>query len=68
MATNSASPGKVSGEIPVQGKTAAQIQTALRTELKKAGAKVEPNIVEKMLSKAEAKKLAARTKNKPSVV
>ena len=68
VATNSASPGKVSGEITVQGKTAAQIQAALKAELKKAGAKVEPNIIEKMMSKAEAKKLAARAKNNPSVV
>lgn len=68
VATNSASPGKVSGEITVQGKTAAQIQAALKTELKKAGVKVQPNIVEKMMTKAEAKKLAARAKNNPSVV
>ena len=68
VATNSASPGKVSGEITVQGKTAAQIQAALRAELKKAGAKVDPNILQKMMNKAEAKKLAARARNNPSVV
>jgi hypothetical protein len=68
VATSSKSAAKVSGEIPLQGRTAGEVQAALRAELKKAGAKVQPNIVEKMLSKAEAKKLAARAKNKPSVV
>lgn len=68
VATSSKSAAKVSGEIPLQGKTAAEVQAALRAELKKAGAKVQPNIVEKMMSKAEAKKLAARAKNNPSVV
>jgi hypothetical protein len=39
-------------------------------ELKKAGVKVEPNVIEKMLDKREAKKLAERQriKNQNSVV
>ena len=68
VATSSASPGKVAGEVTLRGKTPGEVQAALRAELKKAGAKVQPNIVEKMMTKAEAKKLAARTKNNPSVV
>jgi hypothetical protein len=68
VATSSASPGKVVGEIPLRGRTPGEVQAALRAELKKAGVKTEPNIVEKMMSKAEAKKLAARAKNNPSVV
>ena len=68
VATSSKSPGKVVGEIPLRGRTPGEVQAALRAELKKAGVKTEPNIVEKMMSKAEAKKLAARAKNNPSVV
>jgi len=68
VATSSKSPGKVVGEVTLRGKTPGEVQAALRAELKKAGVKVQPNIVEKMMSKAEAKKLAARTKNNPSVV
>ena len=68
VATSSASPGRVVGEVQLKGKLPDQIKTALRQELKLAGVKVEPNIVEKMMSKAEAKKLAARAKNNPSVV
>ncbi len=68
VATSSKSPGTVVGEVQLRGKTPGEVQAALRAELKKAGAKAEPNIVEKMMSKAEAKKLAARAKNNPSVV
>jgi len=68
VATSSASPGKVVGEVTLQGKNPSVVAEMLKQELKKAGAKVEPNIIEKMMSKAEAKKLAARTKNNPSVV
>jgi len=68
VATSSKSPAKVAGEVTLRGKTPGEVQAALRAELKKAGAKVEPNIVEKMMTKAEAKKLAARAKNNPSVV
>jgi len=68
VATSSASPAKVAGEVTLRGKTPGEVQAALRAELKKAGAKVQPNIVEKMMSKAEAKKLAARARNNPSVV
>jgi len=68
VATSSASPGKVVAEIPLRGKRPDVVRDLLKQELKKAGVKVEPNIVEKMLSKSEAKKLAARAKNNPSVV
>lgn len=68
VATSSASPGRVVAEIPLQGKTQMAVRDMLKQELKMAGAKVEPNIVEKMLSKVEAKKIAKRTKNNPSVV
>lgn len=68
VATSSSSPGKVVGEIPLRGKRPDEIQAALKAELKKAGAKVEPNIIEKMVTKAEAKKLAKRARNNPSVV
>jgi len=68
VATSSASPGKVVGEIPLRGKRPDVVRDLLKQELKKAGVKTEPNIVEKMMSKAEAKKLAARAKNNPSVV
>ena len=68
VATSSKSPGIVVGEVTLRGKTPGEVQAALRAELKKAGVKTEPNIVEKMMSKAEAKKLAARAKNNPSVV
>jgi hypothetical protein len=68
VATSSKSPGKVVGEVTLRGKTPGEVQAALRAELKKAGVKVQPNIVEKMMSKAEAKKLAARARNNPSVV
>ena len=68
VATSSASPGKVVAEIPLRGKRPDVVRDLLKQELKKAGVKVEPNIVEKMLTKAEAKKLAKRATNKPSVV
>ena len=68
VATSSASPGRVVAEIPLQGKSTGMVRDLLKEELKKAGAKVEPNVVEKMLSKAEAKKIAKRAKNNPSVV
>jgi hypothetical protein len=68
VATSSKSPGKVVGEVTLRGKTPGEVQAALRAELKKAGVKVQPNIVEKMMTKAEAKKLAARAKNNPPVV
>lgn len=68
VATSSKSPGTVVGEIPLRGKRPDVVRDLLKQELKKAGVKVEPNIIEKMLSKAEAKKLANRAKNNPSVV
>jgi len=68
VATSTKSPGRVVAEIPLRGKRPDVVRDLLKEELKKAGAKVEPNIVEKMLSKAEAKKIAKRAKNNPSVV
>jgi hypothetical protein len=52
----------------LRGKRPDVVRDLLKQELKKAGVKVEPNIKEKLLSKAEAKKLAARAKKNPSVV
>lgn len=68
VATSTKSPGRVVAEIPLRGQRPDVVRDLLKEELKKAGAKVEPNIVEKMLSKAEAKKIAKRAKNNPSVV
>jgi hypothetical protein len=68
VATSTKSPGRVVAEIPLRGKRPDVVRDLLKEELKKAGAKVEPNVVEKMLSKAEAKKIAKRAKNNPSVV
>jgi hypothetical protein len=69
-ATTSSSSARVVGEIPVAGKGPDQLRAALQMELKKAGVKVKPNIIEKMLDKAEAAKMARQTriKNKNSVV
>jgi hypothetical protein len=69
-ATTSSSSARVVGEIPVAGKGPDQLRAALQIELKKAGVKVKPNIIEKMLDKAEAAKMARQTriKNKNSVV
>ena len=69
VATSSSSAGRVVGEVPLAGKNIESIQKALQQELKRAGAKVKPNIAEKMLSKAEAAKLAKQqrivNKNSP---
>lgn len=69
-ATTSSSSARVVGEIPVAGKREDQLRAALQMELKKAGVKVEPNIIEKMLDKKEAKRIAnlQRMKNANSVV
>jgi hypothetical protein len=69
-ATTSSSSARVVGEIPVAGKREDQLRAALQMELKKAGVKVKPNVIEKMLDKREAKKLAERQriKNQNSVV
>ena len=69
-ATSSSSSARVVGEIPIAGKREDQLRAALQLELKKAGVKVNPNIVEKMLDKKEAKRIAElkRTKSSNSVV
>ena len=45
-----------------------QLQADVLSALQRAGAKVKPNIVEKMLTKAEAAKIARRNRNDPSPV
>lgn len=69
-ATSSSSSARVVGEIPIAGKREDQLRAALQLELKKAGVKVNPNIVEKMLDKKEAKRIAElkRTNSSNSVV
>jgi hypothetical protein len=60
VATSSSSSGRVVGEVPLAGKNTEAIRKALQQELKKAGAKVKPNVAEKMLSKVEQQKLLKR--------
>lgn len=69
-ATSSSSAGRVVGEVPLAGKNTEAIQRALQQELKKAGAKVKPNVVEKALNKVEQQKLLKqkRIANKNSPV
>jgi hypothetical protein len=66
----SSQPGKVVSEISTEGKSMQEITEIMKKELKAAGVKVEPNAVQKLLSKAEAAKMARRTKikNQNSVV
>ena len=66
----SSEPGKVVSEISTEGKSMQELTEILKKELKSAGVKVEPNAVQKLLSKAEAAKMARRTKikNQNSVV
>jgi hypothetical protein len=66
----SSEPGKVVSENPIAGKSVQELTDVLKKELKAAGVKVEPNKVQKLLSKAEAAKMARRTKinNQNSVV
>jgi hypothetical protein len=71
VATSSSSAGRVVGEVPLAGKNTEAIKKLLQQELKMAGAKVKPSLVEKMLSKAEKAKLAKIAKlnrtNNPDV-
>jgi hypothetical protein len=66
----SSQPGKVVSETPIASKSVQELTDVLKKELKAAGVKVEPNAVQKLLSKAEAAKMARRTKikNQNSVV
>jgi hypothetical protein len=58
----SSEPGKVVSEISTEGKSMKELTEIVKKELKAAGVKVEPNKVQKLLSKAEAAKMARRTK------
>jgi hypothetical protein len=66
----SSQPGKVVSEVSTEGKSMQELTEIMKRELKAAGVKVEPNAVQKLLSKAEAAKMARRTKikNQNSVV
>lgn len=66
----SSQPGKVVSEISIEGKSMQELTEIVKKELKAAGVKVEPNAVQKLLNKAEAAKMARRTriKNQNSVV
>jgi hypothetical protein len=66
----SSEPAKVVSEVSTEGKSMQELTEILKKELKAAGVKVEPNKVQKLLSKAEAAKMARRTKinNQNSVV
>lgn len=71
VATSSSSAGRVVGEVPIAGKNSEAIRKALQQELKLAGVKTQPSLAEKMLSKAEAARLAKLAKrnriNNPDV-
>ena len=66
----SSEPAKVVSEISTEGKSMQEITEIVKKELKAAGVKVEPNKVQKLLSKAEAARMAKRNrlKNQNSVV
>jgi hypothetical protein len=66
----SSEPAKVISETPIAGKSIKELTEVMKKELKAAGVKVEPNKVQKLLSKAEAAKIARRTRinNQNSVV
>jgi hypothetical protein len=66
----SSKPGKVVSETPIAGKSVQELTAVMKKELKAAGVKVEPNKVQRMLDKREAKKLAERQriKNQNTVV
>jgi hypothetical protein len=66
----SSKPGKVVSETPIAGKSVQELAAVMKKELKAAGVKVEPNKVQRMLDKREAKKLAERQriKNQNTVV
>ena len=68
VATSSSSAGRVVGEVPLAGKNSEAIRKALQQELKLAGVKTQPNLAEKLLSKAEKAKLARLNRiNNPDV-
>lgn len=66
----SSQPGKVVSEVSTEGKSMQELTEIMKRELKAAGVKVEPNKVQKLLNKAEAAKMARRTRiaNQNSVV
>lgn len=58
----SSQPGKVVSEISTEGRSMDELTEILKKELKAAGVKVEPNAAQKLLSKAEAARMAKRKK------